>query len=90
MKRIQGIVSGKVQGVGFRNFTQQTAAEENMKGWVRNLPDGTVEFEAEGDEKAVETFVKRLKKGQFPAKVEAIVTNNIQVLNEEKDFRVRP
>ncbi|HEY9467214.1 MAG TPA: acylphosphatase, partial [Vicinamibacterales bacterium] len=37
------VVSGRVQGVGFRYFTQDTAAREGVTGWVRNLPNGSVE-----------------------------------------------
>ena len=43
------VVSGRVQGVGFRYFTQDTALHEGVTGWVRNLPDGRVEALVEGD-----------------------------------------
>lgn len=50
------IVSGVVQGVGFRFFTQRIAARHQVTGYVRNLPDGRVEALAEGSEQAVEEF----------------------------------
>ena len=48
------LISGRVQGVGFRYFTQAAAGREGLHGWVRNLPDGRVEVEAEGDADAIE------------------------------------
>ena len=42
------VVQGKVQGVGFRAFTEYQATQRGLHGWVRNLQDGTVEVEAEG------------------------------------------
>ncbi|TMW70625.1 acylphosphatase [Alteribacter natronophilus] len=89
MKRVQGIVHGKVQGVGFRHFTKVTAAEHDIKGWVRNLSDGTVEFEAEGPESSIRRFIEDIKKGQRPAKVESVETNDIQPLKSETRFRQR-
>ena len=47
------VVSGRVQGVGFRYFTQDTALREGVTGWVRNLPDGRVEAHVEGEIEAV-------------------------------------
>ncbi|CQR46632.1 Acylphosphatase [Paraliobacillus sp. PM-2] len=57
------IVSGMVQGVGFRYTTQMKAKEMGLTGWVRNLADGTVEIEVEGDDKVVYPFVDLMKKG---------------------------
>ena len=50
------IISGLVQGVGFRFFTQRAAARHQVRGYVKNLKDGRVETLAEGSEKAVEEF----------------------------------
>ena len=57
MKRVSMIVSGRVQGVGFRAYVQDIALGMNINGWVRNLPDGSVEIEAEGPDEAVERFI---------------------------------
>lgn len=57
------IVSGRVQGVGFRFTTQQKAIENNLTGWVKNKSDGTVELEVEGDEDQINSFIDELKKG---------------------------
>ena len=64
------IISGRVQGVGFRWFTQTTAARENLHGWVRNLSDGRVEAAAEGDAEAIERFEAALRHGPPGARVE--------------------
>jgi len=61
-----------VQGVGFRFFTEAAAAREGIHGWVRNLPDGTVEAVAEGDAYAVERFERSLRHGPPGARVEHI------------------
>ncbi len=64
------IISGLVQGVGFRFFTQRAAARHQVRGYVRNLPDGRVESLAEGDERAVENFKHDLIAGPTFSNVE--------------------
>lgn len=66
------IVSGLVQGVGFRFFTQRAAARHQVWGYVRNLEDGRVESYAEGNEKSVEEFKHDLTAGPTYSKVEHI------------------
>ena len=56
------VVSGRVQGVGFRYFTQDAALREGVTGWVRNLPDGRVEALVEGEE-AVTRLERALRSG---------------------------
>lgn len=57
------VVSGRVQGVGFRFFARRAAGETGVKGWVRNLPDGSVETLAEGEAEAVTRYLERLREG---------------------------
>jgi len=57
------IVSGVVQGVGFRWFVLRIADKTGITGWVRNRFDGSVEIEAEGTRSAVETFFKEVRIG---------------------------
>ena len=64
------IISGRVQGVGFRYFAHETAARDSVQGWVRNLPDGRVEAVAEGDAEAMERFETALRHGPPGARVE--------------------
>ncbi|MCM3279642.1 acylphosphatase [Exiguobacterium sp. MER 193] len=66
------IVSGRVQGVGFRYFSQETAQRFGIKGWVRNLSDGTVELHAEGTEQEIGAFEQTLKDGNRFVGVERI------------------
>ena len=66
------LISGFVQGVGFRFFTQRSAARHQVVGYVRNLEDGRVEALAEGNEKAVEAFKHDLTTGPNYAQVEDI------------------
>lgn len=66
------IVSGRVQGVGFRYFSQETAQRFGIKGWVRNLNDGTVELHAEGTEQEIGAFEQTLKDGNRFVGVERI------------------
>ena len=66
------IISGRVQGVGFRYFAQAAAARENLHGWVRNLPDGRVEAAAEGEADAMERFERALRHGPPGARVEQL------------------
>ena len=62
-------VSGDVQGVGYRFFTQRVAEELQLSGWVRNLPDGRVQVEAEGPRPRVEELLARLRVGPRLASV---------------------
>jgi len=57
------IISGRVQGVGFRFFTRDKAIPLGITGYVKNLPDGTVEVYAEGEEKDIAQFFQEIKKG---------------------------
>lgn len=69
VRRLRFLVTGSVQGVGFRFFTQRTARALGISGWVRNLPDGSVEVEAEGDPRALEALRGALAKGPPSARV---------------------
>ena len=55
------LISGRVQNVGFRWFAESAAAREGVHGWIRNLPDGRVEAQAEGDAEALERFERALE-----------------------------
>lgn len=63
-------VQGRVQGVGFRYFTQQQARRLGLEGFVRNLPDGRVEVSAAGPKDALSVLVDELKKGPPGARVD--------------------
>jgi len=64
MKRLHIYFSGRVQGVGFRYTTRQLARGLDLRGWVRNLPDGRVEMLAEGPEADINALLDGLE-GRF-------------------------
>ena len=66
------VVSGRVQGVGFRWFVRNAARELGLAGWVRNLADGRVEAEASGTPEALDAFEGRLREGPRGAAVAAV------------------
>jgi acylphosphatase len=68
------VVSGMVQGVGFRYFILHHARQLGLTGWVRNLPNGDVEIQAEGNREFVETFVTYARRGPRLA-----VVSNVRV-----------
>jgi tRNA pseudouridine55 synthase len=68
----QAKIYGKVQGVGYRYFTEKIAKKLNILGYVKNLEDGTVEVVAQGKEEDLQKFIEQLKIGPFLAKVEKI------------------
>lgn len=68
-KRLEAKISGKVQGINFRNFVEKHAYALKLQGWVRNDPDGSVTVLAEGEPEALREFEKVLWKGPLFAKV---------------------
>jgi acylphosphatase len=58
--------------VGFRFFAERAARELAIRGWVRNLPDGSVETLAEGEDEAVQRYLERLRKGPLGSRVDAV------------------
>ena len=67
-----GTVAGRVQGVGFRYFVARTARGLGLSGYVRNLPDGTVEVAASGGRDALESLAALLEKGPTGGAVESV------------------
>ena len=63
------VLTGRVQGVGFRWFTHDAAAREGLHGWVRNLADGSVEVVAEGDVESIDRLEAALRRGPAGARV---------------------
>ena len=67
--RIQVVVQGRVQGVGYRQFVRQLAERLQLTGWVRNLPDGSVEVLLEGEVEQMNEVISLLQRGPTAAKV---------------------
>lgn len=83
------LISGRVQGVGFRFFTQAAAAREGLHGWARNVPDGRVEVVAEGDAEALERFEHRLRHGPPGARVDEIDVTDQGASGRDTGFTIR-
>ena len=66
------VIHGRVQGVFYRDWTVATARDLGLAGWVRNLPDGTVEAHLEGDRPAVDRMEAAMHDGPARAQVERI------------------
>jgi acylphosphatase len=81
-------IEGFVQGVGFRAFLAMAAQQNNLDGWVRNRPDGSVEALVSGPTKAVEAFVGAATRGPQGARVSAVELHNSEP-PDEKGFRQR-
>jgi acylphosphatase len=83
------LISGRVQGVGFRYFAGDAALREGVTGFVRNLPDGRVEVVAEGDKAPVERFERVLHQGPPGARVEAVVAEATPPSGRYVGFQIR-
>jgi len=88
MKRMHVYISGRVQGVFFRASTQRTAQSLNLTGWVRNLPDGSVEALFEGEDGDVAEMLRWCRKGPPGAAVRGFDANEEPWSGEFKDFRI--
>ncbi len=82
------LVSGRVQGVGFRYFAQDAARREGLHGWVRNLDDGRVEALAEGEAESVDRFELALRRGPSHARVEHVLVDGQEPSGARHGFRI--
>ncbi len=89
MKRFNSIVEGRVQGVFFRACTCEEAERLALVGWVRNLPDGSVEAEFEGASREVDLMLNWLRSGSPGSNVTKITNTVCVVLCSETCFTVR-
>ncbi|MFP4039587.1 MAG: acylphosphatase [Desulfosudaceae bacterium] len=86
--RIHAIIKGRVQGVFFRSETRKQAEARGVTGWVRNLPDGSVEAVFEGKPEAVEKVVKWCQQGPPAAQVARVDTSESPASGEFTSFDV--
>ena len=87
-KQIHCLVRGRVQGVFFRSSTQREAKRLGLAGWVRNLPDGTVEIVAEGDDDALKELLGWVQRGPTAARVERVDSRWRGYTGEFGEFRI--
>ena len=83
------IVSGRVQGVGFRYFALDAARREGLHGYVTNQDDGTVEVVAEGESESVERFERVVRRGPSRARVEQVMVDEIEPSQGNSGFTIR-
>ena len=75
----RAVISGSVQGVGFRFFAERAAREAGVAGWIRNRPDGTVETLVEGKEESVARYLGRLRSGPGGSRVTGFLEEEVPV-----------
>ncbi|PWE17465.1 acylphosphatase [Marinicauda salina] len=81
-------ITGRVQGVSFRAWTQAMAERRGVAGWVRNEPDGSVRALLMGEEGAVADVVRALHDGPPAAQVEAVATETVEPDPDAADFEI--
>ncbi|KAH7256870.1 Acylphosphatase-like domain-containing protein [Fusarium tricinctum] len=87
-RRVFFAVEGRVQGVGFRYFTQKKAQEYGVTGWCRNTKDEKVEGEAQGNDEVLTKFFKDVDNGPRSARVTKVSQEERQLVDGENDFVV--
>ncbi|TDO64423.1 acylphosphatase [Sunxiuqinia elliptica] len=82
------IVSGRVQGVGFRYFVTTKARECQLTGWVRNLPNGKVEIEVQGLSREIDCFIDYLKLGNGFSRTDQLHLSQLEPNRNYTDFEI--
>jgi len=89
MERINLTVKGHVQGVGFRFFVSRTANSLGLKGFVRNLSDGSVEIIAEGEKAMLERLLYLVRDGPITAQIDCVDAQWEKAKDEFQGFGIR-
>ena len=87
-QRVEAVVRGRVQGVGFRRYVQRWARSLALDGWVRNEPDGTVRLVAEGEPESLDRLARLLWGGPPGAAVDGVEAERAEAGSERGGFRV--
>ncbi|MGM0375503.1 MAG: acylphosphatase [Bacteroidota bacterium] len=88
MKRVRVIIDGRVQGVGFRYFVLENAQRYGIKGYVKNMPGGSVEVDAEGEREQLGQFLNVCRQGPPAARVDRFSVDDLPVFGYSR-FRIR-
>ena len=84
------LVHGQVQGIGYRITLRQEAGQHQVKGWVRNREDGSVEAVLQGEHTAVEQVIDWARRGPSGAKVRKVDVDWVPPDTSWQDFEIRP
>jgi acylphosphatase len=87
--RLRAVVSGRVQGVGFRYFVLERARELGLSGWVRNLGEDRVEVVTEGEQAALDALLESLRQGPRLAWVRSVAVEPEPLRGDLTGFSVR-
>ena len=87
-RAITAVVTGRVQGVGYRYTTQRVGQRLGLVGWVRNEADGSVTVRAQGDSETVSRFIDFLDEGPPAARVETATVTDQPLDRDLSGFRV--
>ncbi len=82
------VISGKVQGIGFRYWLQRLAIKKNICGWVKNKTSGSVEALIVGEEKEIQELIKLCEMGPGSAKIDYVQINDYNKDCIKKDFNI--
>lgn len=88
MEQVHLIITGHVQGVGYRRFVMSHAQRFGLTGWVQNLPDGSVEIVAQGPRGTLEAFVQQCKRGPSLARVKGVDITWEEIKKKFPDFHI--
>ncbi len=89
VKRFHIFVRGRVQGVGFRYFTQDIANSLRLSGWVRNTSDGRVEIEVQGNQELIDQFLQEINEGPSLSYVADLNITEVVLSSDSGEFRIR-
>ena len=89
MKRARILLSGKVQGVFYRDFARKEAEKLGITGFVRNLRDGRVEVVGEGHEDKLRLFINECRRGPFLAFVKSAEVTMEEATGKFRNFEIR-
>jgi acylphosphatase len=89
MKRVRILIEGRLQGMNFRYYTQQQAQKLGLAGFVRNLSDGRIEIDAQGDDESVEQMLAWCQDGPQSAHLKSILFRYDEPSEHLTGFTVR-
>lgn len=88
-KAVEVRISGRVQGVNYRAWTEEQARRRGLRGWAQNMPDGTVEALFAGPAGTVDEMLALCREGPSMARVDDVVPREVDAADAPADFRIR-